>query len=382
MIGAGAAGLAAAAELGRRGVTALVLERADEIGASWAGRYDGLRLNTFRSLSAPRHSRIPRGAGRWPSREALVEHLREYARRERVEIEFGTAVQRIDRAPVGYQLKTSSGTRSARFVVVATGYDHAPSLPEWPGSDAFEGELIHAREYRNPVPFIGRDALVVGAGNTGTEIAVQLQRAGAGSVRVAVRTPPNIVPLEYRGIPITFVARLAELAPEAVVNLVGSHLQRSAWGDLAPHGLARAPYGIGTELRVKGLGPVADRGFVDALKAGRIGLVPAVESFDGPDVQLAGGRRIQPDAVIAATGYRIGLEPLVGHLGALRPSGRPVCVRGERNPAAPGLHFNGFWLPLSGELPAMRRTTKRIGREITRYRGGRGGPRRASSGGR
>jgi hypothetical protein len=147
----------------------------------------------------------------------------------------------------------------------------------------------------------------------------------------------------------------------------------------SPHGLPPAPYGIGTELRVKGLGPVADRGFVEALKAGRVELVPPVEGFDGADVLLAGGRRIQPEVVIAATGYRMGLEPLVGHLGVLRPSGRPHFVRGETNPAAPGLHFNGYWLPLSGELPAIRRTTKRIGAEITRSRAGRGAPRPAAT---
>ena len=81
----------------------------------------------------------------------------------------------------------------------------------------------------------------------------------------------------------------------------------------------------------------------------------------GRRAALADGRRIRPDVVIAATGYRMGLEPLVGHLGVLLPSGKPAR-RGEPT-AAPGLHFNGYWLPMSGELPAMRRTTRRIGAE-------------------
>jgi hypothetical protein len=366
VIGAGSAGLGAAAELRRRGVDALVLERTGEIGSSWASRYDGLHLNTFRSLSAPRHSRLPRSAGRWPAREALVEHLREYARRERIEIEFGVSARRIERASAGYEIETTDGRRAARFVVIATGFDHTPSLPAWPGAETFEGELIHARDYRNAAPFRDRDVLVVGPGNTGTEIAVQLQRGGARRVRLAIRTAPNIVPLESHGIPLTFVARLAELAPEVVVNRIGVRLQRNAWGDLGRYGLPPAPHGIATEIRVKGMGPVVDRGFVAFLKAGLIELVPAVEAFDGAAVRLAGGARLRPDAVIAATGYRMGLEPLVGHLGVLDDSGRPVCVRGEAHPVAPGLHFNGYWLPLSGELPAMRRTTKRIGRDIAR----------------
>ena len=380
MIGAGVAGLSAAVELGRRGVRSVVLERAEGVGSSWERRYDGLRLNTFRWQSSPRHSRIPRRAGRWPKREALVEHLREYARRERVEIEFGTAVRRIDRVPAGYLLDTPGGARGARFVVVATGYDQAPLIPEWPGADGFEGDLIHAREYRNPAPFAGRDALVVGAGNTGTEIAAQLAQAGSGRVRMAVRTPPNLVPLEFLGIPITYLARAAEPAPEPLVNLVGRGLRRYAVGNLTPHGLPPAPLGIATELRVKGLGPVADRGIGAAVRSGRVEVVPAVDSFEGADVRLADGRRIRPEVVIAATGYRMGLDPLVGHLGVLLPSGKPACARGESHSAAPGLHFNGYWLPMSGELPAMRRTTKRIGAEITRSRAGRAAPRRAASG--
>jgi hypothetical protein len=380
VIGAGVAGLSAAADLGRRGVRALVLERGEGVGSSWERRYDGLRLNTFRWHSSPLHSRIPRSAGRWPSREALVEHLREYAHRERIEIEFGTAVRRIDRAAGGYLVETSAGAREVRFVVVATGYDHSPRIPEWPGADGFGGELIHAREYRSPDPFAGRDALVVGAGNTGTEIAAQLARAGAARVRMAVRTPPNLVPLELFGVPITYLARAAEMAPEPLANLVGRGLSRYVVGDLGPYGLRPAPLGIATELRVKGLGPVLDRGIGAELRAGRVEVVPAVDSFGGADVSLADGQRIRPEVVIAATGYRMGLEPLVGHLGVLLPSGKPACRRGESHPASPGLHFNGYWLPMSGELPAMRRTTKRIGAEITRSRAGRAAPRRAASG--
>ncbi|HEY1354872.1 MAG TPA: NAD(P)/FAD-dependent oxidoreductase [Solirubrobacterales bacterium] len=379
VIGAGVAGLSTAVELGRRGIDALVLERADDVGSSWQGRYDGLRLNTYRRLSSPLHSRIPRSAGRWPSREALIAHLRDYARRERVEIEHGTSVRRIERAPGGYELDTTDGPRMARFVVVATGYDQAPRIPDWPGLDSFEGELIHAREFRSPAPFAGRDVLVVGAGNTGTEIAVQLEQAGAARVRMAVRTPPNLVPIEMFGIPITYLARAAEPAPEPIVNLVGRALRRYAVGNLTPFGLPPGPYGIGTELRIKGLGPVVDRGIGGAVRTGRVEVVAAVDSFDGADVALADGTRINPDLVIAATGYQMGLEPLVGHLGVLLPSGKPRFLRGESDPSAPGLHFNGYWLPMSGELPAMRRTTRRIGADITRSRAGREAPRPAAT---
>ena len=133
--------------------------------------------------------------------------------------------------------------------------------------------------------------------------------------------------------------------------------------------MPRAPYGVATELRVRGLGPVLDRGFVAALKSGDIELVPAVERFAGQDVVLAGGARVRPDPVIAATGYRHGLEELVGHLGVLLPTGKPAVLGARTHPDAPGLYFNGYWLPASGQLPAMRRTSRRIARAVARERG-------------
>jgi putative flavoprotein involved in K+ transport len=394
VIGAGAAGLATAAELRRRGIDAVVLERAGEVATSWARRYDGLRLNTVRWLSAPRHSRIPRAAGRWPSRDAFVEHLRDFARRERLEIDFGVEVRRIDSAAPGFALDTSVGRRTARFVVVATGYDGEPAIPDWPGRPEFGARLIHASDYRRSEDFRADDVLVVGAGNSGTEIAVQLCRAGARRVRMAIRTPPNIVPLEILGIPITLFARLGEAGPDVFADWFGEAVRRLFWGDLRAYGLSRAPCGIGTELRERGLGPVVDRGFVSAVKGREIELVAAVDGFEGDRVRLLDGRRIQPSVVIAATGYRMGLERLVGHLGVLEPSGKPALVRGEADPCLPGLFFNGIWLPASGQLPAMRRTTRRIGRAIarqrrlaptltpTRSRDDRAAPRRGASGAR
>jgi putative flavoprotein involved in K+ transport len=149
---------------------------------------------------------------------------------------------------------------------------------------------------------------------------------------------------------------------------MGFRIQRLAFGDLAPYGMGRAPQGISTEIELTGMGPVMDRGFVAELKAGRIEIVPAVERLDGAEVVLSGGSRLRPDTVIAATGYRFGLEELVGHLGVLLPSGRPAIVDGRPNPATPGLYFNGYWIPLTGQLPTMPRTARRIGRAVARER--------------
>jgi hypothetical protein len=132
--------------------------------------------------------------------------------------------------------------------------------------------------------------------------------------------------------------------------------------------LPRAPHGIATELRVKGLGPVLDSGFVGALKSGQLELLAPIARLEGAAVILADDRRVHPDVLIAATGYRHELERLAGHLGVLTETGRPRTHAGGTHPAAPRLYFNGYWLPMSGQLPAMRRTTKAITRNIARER--------------
>jgi len=212
-----------------------------------------------------------------------------------------------------------------------------------------------------------RDVLVVGPGNSGLEIATQLAASGAARVRLSVRTPVNLMPPTILGIPATWLARVNEAAPEWVVDEGSRLIQRKAFGDLRPYGMGRAPLGVATELRRRGLGPVLDRGFVAALKGGGIEIIAAVRELDGNRVILEGGAAIEPEVLIAATGYCPGLEPLVGHLEVLDERSRPLVRDGSREIAtAPGLAFNGYWLPLPGQLPAMRRSSRRIAQRIAR----------------
>ena len=143
--GAGAAGLAAAATLGRAGVGAIVLERSDWVGASWRARYDGLRLNTPAWMSTmPGYRASQRRYGEYPAREDWVRYLQDYTDHHRIDVRFGTAVHKVTASPDGWRVETSDDALQARFVVIATGYDHDPDLPDWPGRQGYPGELIHS----------------------------------------------------------------------------------------------------------------------------------------------------------------------------------------------------------------------------------------------
>jgi putative flavoprotein involved in K+ transport len=364
VLGAGFAGLGTAAMLERRGVPTLVLERSSRVAESWRGRYDSLRLNTPRSLSTLPGHRLPRRYGRWPRRDQLVEYLEDYAREMRLRIRFDAEAQRIERRDGGWAASTSVGEVDARAVVVATGYDRNPKLPEWPGRESFAGELIHASAYRQPEPYRGKDVLVVSAGNTGSEVAYELVESGAARVRTAMRTPPNIFPREWLGVPLALTVRYADPMPLALTDRLGHVMQRMIYGDLGRYGLPKPPIGFASNLKLRHVSPTIDAGFVAAVKARRIELVAAVEAFDGSDVILADGSRIQPDAVIAATGYSRGLEPLVGHLGVLNDAGEPRHNGVPRHPDTPGLYFNGYLTALWSQLGPMRIEARRIARAI------------------
>src|SRR4051794_38963433 len=139
IVGGGPAGLGVAGALRRRRIDAVVFERS-EVGQSWRGRYDSMKLNTVRWMSGLPGMRVPRSTGRWPSRDDYVAYLERYATQNRLEVRRGIEIQRVDRDDSGYRLRTSDGTLAARYVVVAAGYDHDPRLPDWPGRDGFEGE--------------------------------------------------------------------------------------------------------------------------------------------------------------------------------------------------------------------------------------------------
>jgi len=348
IVGAGSAGLATAALLKRHGLSPVVLEAGAEPGAAWRDRYDRLRLHTPRLLSGLPGLRIPRRYGRWVARDDLIEYLNAYADAHAIEVRTRTRVERIDRDGNGWQLVTTGGQIGAEAVVVATGYNGAPFIPDWPGRQGFTGELVHSSQYRNPEPYAGRDVLVVGAGNSGAEIAHDVADGGARSSRLSVRTPPQIVRRATAGIPAQLVGMAIKRVPPHWVDPISKTQRKLSIPDLTAQGLPRPEQGIRTSFITTGTTPILDVGIVDAVRRGRVQVVAAVEGFDGDDVLLADGSRVAPDVVIAATGFRAGLDSLVGGLDVLGPRGLPVATDGE--PARPGLWFVGFVPTLGGQL--------------------------------
>jgi putative flavoprotein involved in K+ transport len=355
IVGAGPAGLSAGAMLRERGRDATILEQGQRFAEPWRARYDRLHLHTIRWLSNLPGYRIPREFGRWVARDEFVGYLEQYAAHYRLEPRFGIEATRIDRDDGRWCVQTTAGVIPARVVVVASGYSRVPYLPRWPGT--FDGPLIHSAEYHNPAPYRGQDVLVIGAGNSGSEIAVDLAEGGAGRVRIAVRTPPNIVRRDTKGLPTQLVGIAIQSVPPRLINPIGRALRRATIPDLSAYGLPlpNAPF---SQFQRTGTVPILDVGFVDAVRSGAVQVVRAVTAFDRRDVVLVDGSRLSPGAIVAATGYRPGLEPLLGHITKIGEHGIPS--------PQPRLHVLGIDIQLSGLLRHISRDARQMATNVDR----------------
>jgi putative flavoprotein involved in K+ transport len=342
--------------LQQHGVQPLVLERSDQLGESWLRHYDRLRLHTTRSMSGLPGYPIPQACGKWVSKSDLAEYLACYARKFQIQPRLGVTVESISRVNSHWVLQTSAGPTESENVIIATGAHAAPYTPPWPGLEKYQGQFLHASQFCNGKPYCGRDVLVIGCGNSAAEILAELAESEAGRLRMAIRTPPNVIAKQIGAIPTQVLGLAFGSFPPALVDVFARLFQKLTIGDLRRYGLPWPQAGIFTASKNKQVIPVIDTGFVSHIKAGRIECVSSVREFSPSGVILSDGKQITPDTVIAATGYRSNLERLVGYLGVLDEQGMPRRRDSGPGPALPGLYFIGFTIEISGVL-------RRIGAE-------------------
>jgi cation diffusion facilitator CzcD-associated flavoprotein CzcO len=353
VIGAGPSGLAVARELQHHhGIRTLVVDRAAAPAISWRTRYDNFRLNTNGFLSHLPGQRIPLTAGRWPSREDMVSYFDRYVQRQHIALELGCEVNRIDRTEGGWQLDTSSGEMRTAALVLATGNYRTPTIPSWPGLENFTGELVHSSDFTNAWPYRGRDVLVVGAGNSAADIAVQLVNAGARRIWLAVRTPPHLVRRAMGPIPSDIFLEVFARIPAGVVDPLIGRLNRLIWGDLSVYGFHQPPLGLKATVEQRGRIPTLADELVTAVRSDHVRVLAAVEAVASDRVMLSDGKSVAPEVIIAATGFGTDLEGLVGHLGVLDVHGNPRG--GFASHVGDGMFAIGYGIPPRGPLRAIR----------------------------
>jgi len=368
VIGAGASGLAAARALRERRIQVRIIDRASRPGDAWYHRHPQLHLNTHRRLSSLPGLPIPKAAGAFPSRDSIIRYLDEYAHRLDAPIDYGVEVTRIERGRSGWTIVTNVGDFRARHVVVATGYARVPVIPDWKGREAFAKPLLHAADFGELADYRKRRVLVVGAGNSGTDILNHLASIETEQVWVSVRHGPVIFPVRLFGIPMQLLSPLFAVMPARVADALLALTEFIAFGKLKKWGLRKHPQGGITRLLDSGTAPAIDNGFVASLKAGKVTVVPAIERFEENSVHLSDQQTIEPDIVIAATGYHTGLQSILGHLEVLDVTGVPKIHGDEQLTAYPGLWFTGMQPRLTGFFQMAGSTARKIARAIDNSR--------------
>ena len=366
VIGAGPSGLAVARELRHgHGISALVVDKAAAPAVSWRNRYDNFRLNTNGFLSHLPGQRIPLTAGRWPTKEDMVRYFDRYVRQQDITLALGCEVNNIKRSANGWLVGTSSGEIRTPAVVLATGKYHTPVVPPWPGLDEFTGELVHSGHFRNAWPFAGRDVLVVGAGNSAADIAVQLAENGARKVWLAVRTPPHLVRRAIGPVPSDIFLELFARVPARLVDPVIGRLNRLLFGDLSVYGFHRPPLGLKATVEQRGRIPTLADELVEAVRTGRVEVVAAVSAVESDLVLLDDGTAVAPEVIVAATGFSTDLDGLVGHLGVLDGNGDPHG--GFASALGDGMFAIGYGIPPNGPLRAIRLAATPLAGQVAAY---------------
>ncbi|PVU82022.1 portal protein [Cellulomonas sp. WB94] len=316
VIGAGQAGLAAGFYLAQQGRPFFILEAHERVGDSWRRRWDSLRLFTPARYDALPGSRYPGSPWAFPTREEFADYLERYADERGLPVRTRTVVRRLAREGTGYVVETDDGRLLADHVVVATGYDRLPQMPALRAELAPTITQLHSADYRNPAQIPDGDVLVVGAGNSGADIALELSRTH--QVHLAGRHPGQ-VPFRIER-PSSRIPSLLVFAAFAHVLTTSTPIGRRARAGVLAHS--------GPLIRVK----------TTDLAAAGVHRVPRVVGVrDGLPV-VEGGEALAVGSVVWCTGYRPDTSwidlPVIG------TDGLPVHERGVC-PSQPGLYFLG-----------------------------------------
>jgi lysine/ornithine N-monooxygenase len=341
IIGAGPAGLATAARLRKANLDFTIIEQSQHVGNAWRNHYDRLHLHTVKEWSHLPHLPFPEDYPRYVSRQQLVDYMVNYAQHFDIKPKHGVEVLTIKKAGDNWKAITKSGeTFLAKNIIVATGVNRTPKVPTWRGQTDFKGKIEHSRTYKNPKPYLDKRVLVVGIGNTGAEIALDLSEHGVETTIVA-RGEISLVPRDLNGRPVQVTGKQLEKLPFGLGDWLGAQIRKVYFGDLSKYGLKMSKESPTKLLRETGKTPLIDLGTIAAIKVGKIKVVGDIDYFTKTGVTFKEEGYREFDAVILATGYAAKIEELVENgVNLLDNYG---CTKSPIGPDFhEGLYFVGF----------------------------------------
>jgi len=342
IIGAGPGGLAAARALKRYGVPYAQFERHSDVGGLWDAAnpgtplYDSAHFISSKTQSAFTDCPMPESYPDYPSGKEILDYIHQFADRYGLKdgVTFNTSVEKA--APDGkggWSITLSTGeTRSFANLIVATGTNWHPNRPDIPGT--FTGDARHAVDYTSPDLFRGKRVMVVGAGNSGCDIACDAA-THAEKAFISVRRGYHFIPKHIFGMPADVFAHGGPKLPMPLQQWVMGKMLRLLIGDVTRYGLP-AP-----DHKVFESHPIVNSELLHHLGHGNIHVKPDIASFDGSDVVFVDGSRETLDVVVFATGYDYAMPYLEEGAVPFR-AGRPDLYLTVFGRDLPGFYAMGF----------------------------------------
>jgi glycine/D-amino acid oxidase-like deaminating enzyme len=355
VIGAGSSGLAALKALRERGIAVDCFERGSDVGGLWryendnglSGAYASLRTNVSRERMQYPSFPMPRSYDDFPSHSDMAAYLEAYAEAFELRelIRFRASVERMEPDRSGrWCLYLDDGSmRRYRAVIVAIGLFWCPNVPDYPGR--FGGVATHSHHYRTPEPIAGRRVLVVGAGQSAAEIAVEVSRVAVRTF-MSVRSGTNVLPRWIGGRPYdaSDIDPLNRI-PWSLMNLI------YRWRLAKELGPAPASWPRGAHRLLEGI-PIISSDLLPAVRRGGVVVKPAIDRLVGDGVRFLDGSGEVVDRIVYATGYRISLPFLPSSLVPANGRDFPLYRR-IVPPDVGGLFFAGFLDTPGGLLPVV-----------------------------
>ncbi|MEP7090727.1 MAG: NAD(P)-binding domain-containing protein [Nocardioidaceae bacterium] len=367
VIGAGSSGIAATQVLHARGLQVDCFEVGSELGGNWrysndngmSSAYRSLHINTSKQLMQYRAYPMPEDLPDYPSHWQIAAYFDAYVDHFglRDTISFRTEVVKVEPRPGGgctvtLRSRNEHGepaepeTRDYAHVVVANGHHWDPRWPEpsFPGSETFPGEQLHAHYYRTPEVFAGKRVLVLGIGNSASDIAVESSRV-ADATYLSMRRGAHILPKFLFGRPTDHLTDSAlARGPVRLQQLGMATMLRIAQGRVTDYGLPKPDHAV---LHAH---PTVSDDLLTRLGHGDIAVLANIDRFEGSKVFLVDGRVVEVDTVVYCTGYKVTFPFLDERVVPARDN-HVDLYRRVVHPDHPGLYFVGLIQPLGAIMP-------------------------------
>lgn len=371
VVGAGSSGLAAAKNLRQLAIAVDVLERQDEIGGNWCfGKPTSRVYASTHTISSKRLTEytdfpMPAHYPAFPHHTQVFEYLRSYARHFGLYdcIEFQTSIDRLEPAGAHWQVTLAGGeTRRYAGAIVANGHNWDPRWPEFPGS--FSGQVIHSAQYKSADVLRGKRVLVVGAGNTGCDIAVEAALHASETFH-STRRGYHFLPKFLFGRPSDMVhEKLLRLGlPSRVRRLIVRSVLKFVVGDVKRYGLPEPDHELFASH------PIINSQLPYYVAHGRITPKPDVAELCGDHVRFTDGSRANVDLIVYATGYKISF-PFIDRQHLNWRDGRPQLHLKVFHPDYDNLFFIGLIQPDSGQFGLVDYQSQLVARLIASTRAG------------